>query len=79
MAHRLTDKIFSKGKRKFLIPKINGRFGFSVYIGMKEIFVGVALADVILEQLIRKRTVKIPKAETRTYGFDPFSSPDPEL
>jgi hypothetical protein len=60
-------------KKKFTIPKINGRVGFSFYIGMKEVFIGIAFADVILEQILRKRTVKLPKAETRTYGFDIFS------
>jgi len=73
MAHLLDTKPERTGKRKFTIPKINGRFGFSFYIGMKEVFIGIAFADVILEQLIKRRFVKIPKAETRTYGFDPFS------
>ena len=71
MAHFVSN-IEEKQKRKFQIPKINGKFGFSLYFGMKEVFIGVALADVILEQIIRKRTVRVPKAETRTYGFDPL-------
>jgi hypothetical protein len=73
MAHYVGDREDWTDKRKFTIPKINGRFGFSFYIGMKEVFVGIAFADVILEQIIKKRIVKIPKAETRTFGFDPLS------
>lgn len=74
MAHWVSNRDIRTGKRKFLLPKINGRVGVSFSIGTKEVFIGVAFADVVLEQLIKKRVVKIPKAETRTYGFDPFSS-----
>jgi hypothetical protein len=76
MAHYIhpSDQLTKRGSKRFSLPKINGRVGFSFYVGTKEIFIGIAIADVILEQIIKKRIVKIPKAETRTYGFDPFSS-----
>lgn len=76
MAHYVdgSERFNMEGVKRFSLPKINGRFGFSFYVGMKEVFIGIAVVDVILEQIIRKRTVKIPKAETRTYGFDVFSS-----
>ena len=74
MAHKLTNIQLKDRKRKFLLPKIDGKFGISFSLGGKEVFIGVAISDVILEQIIKKRVVKIPKADTRTYGFDPFSS-----
>ena len=75
MAHYVSNnsRLNKEGVRKFFLPKINGRVGVSFSFGMKEVFIGVAFADVILEQIIKKRMVKIPKAETRTYGFDVFS------
>ena len=78
MAHKLSEFPEKKRGRKFIIPKINGRIGVSFYIGMKEVFIGIVFADVILEQILRKRTIKVPKAETRTFGFDPFSSEEKE-
>jgi hypothetical protein len=75
MAHKLLPIIPQKdGKRKFSFPNISGRFGVSFFIGSKELFIGFMLSDVVLEQVTRRRVVKISKATTRTYGFDPFSS-----
>lgn len=71
MAHKLPFNIPTKSK--FRIPKIEGRVGFSFYIGLKEIFIGISLNDVITEKIIRKRFIKVSKAQTRTYGFDLFS------
>ena len=76
MSHYIPDLPQKKTKKKFIIPKINGRFGFSFYIGMKEFFIGIVTADVILEQIIKKRFVKVTPADTRTYSFDPLSQPE---
>jgi hypothetical protein len=76
MAHYIPN-LPEKVQRKFQIPKINGKFGFSFYVGMKEVFIGIAVADVILEQIIKKRFVKVQKADTRTYGFDPLGDEQP--
>lgn len=78
MAHKLQLEFPHKeGVRKFSLPNINGRVGVSFYIGMKEVFIGFIVSDVLIEQIIKRRMVKVQKAQTRTYGFDVFSS-EPE-
>ena len=78
MAHYLSNKETKNKKKTFPLPNINGRVGVSFYIGTKEVFIGVVVSNVILEELIRRRLVKTPKAHTRTYGFDVFSSEELE-
>jgi len=77
MAHKIPLEIPTKQKVKFKIPNINGRIGVSFYIGTKELFIGFIISDVLIEQIIKRRMVKVQKAQTRTYGFDVFSS-EPE-
>lgn len=73
MAHRIPVEIPKRtGKRRFSLPNLSGRFGFSFFIGTKEIFLGIMLSDVVLESVIRRRVVKISPSKVRTYGFDPL-------
>jgi hypothetical protein len=73
MAHKLLPITFNetRAKRNYTLPKINGKFGFAIMIGSKEIFVGIALNDVVEEKVIRKRFLNIKKGQVKTYGFDP--------
>lgn len=57
----------------FKMPNVSGRVGASFYFGTKELFFGIVFSDVITEQIIRKKIVKVPKADTKVLGFDPFS------
>ena len=73
MAHKLLSDIPTKGRvRKFSLPDFSGRFGFSLFFGSKELFIGFMLSDVTLEKIIRRRVVKISPAKVRAFGFDPL-------
>jgi hypothetical protein len=75
MANKLIEEpLLETRKRKqyrIKLPKIEGKFGFSLYIGNKEIFIGLAVADVVTEQVVRKRLVKAPKSGIKVIRFDP--------
>lgn len=74
MAHKIPLDIPIKGRKlRFSLPNFSGRFGFSFFLGSKELFIGLMLSDVILEKIIRRRVVKISPAKVRTYGFDPLA------
>ena len=73
MAHKILPEIPTKGRvRKISLPHINGRFGFSLFFGGYEVFLGFVVSDVEIEKIIKRRMVKISQAQTRTYGFDPL-------
>jgi len=73
MAHKVLLDSKPKGRvRKFSLPHINGRFGFSLFFGSYEIFLGFVVSDVLIEQIIKKRVAKISQGTARTFGFDPL-------
>ena len=57
---------------KIKMPKIDGRFGLSLYIGSKEIFIGIAVTKVIEEQIIKKTILPIQQGEARVFPFEPL-------
>ena len=73
MAHRmLLDELPVKKQRKYTLPSFGGKFGLAIFIGSKEYFVGIAINDVILEQVVKRRFVKTPKTGVKTFRFDPL-------
>ena len=76
MAHLIPISTERTNKKPMKLPKVEGRIGFSFYIGVKEIFLGVAINDVITERIVRKKFIKTTKATTRTFGFDTFANQD---
>lgn len=75
MAHLIIPEIPTKGRvRRFSLPHINGRFGFSLFFGSYEVFLGVVVSDVEIEKIIKRRVAKISQGTARTYGFDPLAS-----
>ena len=73
MAHKIPLDIPTKGRvRKFSLPHINGRFGFSLFFGSYEVFLGVVVSDVEIEKIIKRRVAKINQGTARTFGFDPL-------
>lgn len=56
------------------MPQFSGRFGFSFFVGKKEIFLGGMMSDVVLESVVRRRVVKTQKAVVRSFGFDPLEA-----
>jgi len=74
MAHELPLMLpEKKQKKRFSFPTFNGRIGITFSVGTKEVFIGIVTSDVIMEQIIKRKVVRT-KAQTRTYGFDVFSS-----
>jgi hypothetical protein len=72
MAHKLIDYPLkeSKKKERFKLPDIGGRFGFALYVGSKEIFIGISVSNVEQEVIIKKRFVKTTKAKVQVLHFD---------
>lgn len=74
MAHRLleSDLPVKQKKRTWIsyIPKMEGRFGLSLYFGGKEYFLGLSVNDTVKEQVIRKRSVVVPKGEAKVLSMD---------
>ena len=71
MAHKLQIKEeFTKKGKKYTLPNIEGRFGFSINIGDKEIFFGVQLTDVVIEKIVRRRMLRTPRGRAKTFDID---------
>lgn len=73
MAHRLYNvpdekKAFKRFRIK--MPALTGKLGISAFVGHYEIFFGIAVGRVEMEQVVRKRLVKAPKRGVRVYRFD---------
>lgn len=63
MAHEIPDINWDdveklRKVRKVTLPDIQGKFGISISVGRKEIFIGVAIAKIELETVIRKKKMK---------------------
>lgn len=74
MAHKLLpiiDNKQPKKSKKITLPNFQGKFGVGVMIGTKEIFFGVTLTDILIEQVVRRKMVKTPKSKTRVLNFNP--------
>lgn len=76
MAHKLLDIDMPLKQPKIKrfhvkMPSMTGKFGFSLFIGKKEVFIGVSVGEVEIEQIVRKRLVKLPKkASVKVFRFD---------
>lgn len=78
MAYRVDEIPEEKEKfsiRRYLkwkLPPITGKFGLSLMLGRKEIFVGVAVADVEIEKIVKRKKVSVmapKKAKVTTWQF----------
>jgi hypothetical protein len=60
MAYRIIPDLPEKKEKRFHIkaPDISGKFGFSINLGKKEIFLGLAIATIEMESITRKRKRK---------------------
>jgi hypothetical protein len=71
MAHKLTeDEQVVIKKTKYNLPNIEGKFGFSLFIGSKELFIGIQISEVLIERVVRKKLVKLNKGKVKTFSFD---------
>lgn len=76
MAHKLTEEVETIGNKKvkrFKVPEINGKFGVALFLGGKEVFIGVAVSSVEIEHVIKRRLLQSPKAGVKTFNFDPLT------
>lgn len=76
MAHRLLESelpetTVKKTRFRLKWPSLEGKYGLSLFVGGKEIFLGIALADVIKEEVVRKRYVKPQKGKVKVFSFTP--------
>lgn len=56
---------------KVRLPSMTGKFGLALFIGKKEVFIGVAVNEVEIEQVVRKRFIKAPsKGKVNVFNFD---------
>ena len=75
MAHKLLEEsVVEKPKKRKIyrlkLPKITGKFGVSLFTGTREVFIGIAVGEVEIERIIRKRFVKPQKGTVKVFRFD---------
>lgn len=60
MVYKIIPDFPEKTQKRFHIkaPDITGKFGLSINLGKKEIFLGIAVADIQTEIVVRKRKQK---------------------
>jgi hypothetical protein len=74
MAHRLyklpeENKAFKRFKIN--LPPLTGKLGISAFVGHYEVFFGISVGRVEMEQIVRKRLVKVPKRGVKVFRFEP--------
>lgn len=69
MAHLIepTPAPTTRKTYKFKFPSLSGKFGLSFFIGKKEVFIGVAIAEVELETVVRKTRKKVLQPSKSTF------------
>jgi hypothetical protein len=77
MAHKLLEEELNETPKttpvwkKFLPRNLGGKIGISLYLFRKEIFLGIAIADVEMERVVRKRFLPVnQKASVKVFRFD---------
>lgn len=75
MAHKLLTDGVNEQKRtkkrfKISIPSMMGKFGLSLFVGQREVFIGLMVGQVEIERIIRKRLIKAPKASVKVFRWD---------
>ena len=78
MAHRLLEEEIIEPKihwvkqwiAKIPKPNLEGKIGISLYLGKKEVFIGISVGDVEMEKIIRRRKVAVPKGKVKVFRFD---------
>ena len=73
MAHKLLPfETIVKKETRLKLPNIQGKFGLSIFIGGRELFLGLSINEVVMEQVIRRKFIKTPKGTAKTFNFDPL-------
>lgn len=63
MAHEVLPDEQPKTEKRFNFktPDLTGKFGLSLNIGKKEFFIGIAIANIDIETVVRRKKQKILK------------------
>ncbi len=63
MAHEIAPDQPNKSQKRYNIqmPDLTGKFGLSLCFGNKEIFIGVAVAKIEMETVVKRRKLKVLK------------------
>ena len=74
MAHRLLEEPIIETRKKtrtlLKLPAFEGKFGIALFIGGKEVFLGVAVADVQKEEVVKRRYIKPHQGTVRVFRMD---------
>ena len=55
---------------RITLPRGTAKLGFSLYLGKKEFFLGITVGDVVEEQIIKKRSLKLPDSGVKVLTLD---------
>lgn len=68
MAHEVLYDLPIKKEKHYNVkmPNLEGKFGISLCIAKKEFFLGIAIANIEMETIVRKKKVKLFKAKSRS-------------
>lgn len=72
MAHKILPEVIeaTPKKEKLNLGQFQGKFGISIFLWMKEIFVGISISEVEIERVVKKKMVKNVKGKVRVLQFD---------
>lgn len=54
-----TPEVKKKKQYQITLPNVTGKFGFSICIGKKELFIGIAVADIEVETVVKRKKKKV--------------------
>lgn len=74
MAHLLVPELVDKPKKKkrftFRKPQLTGKYGISLMLGKYEVFIGIGVAEILVERIVRKKKMKVFPKNTKVRYLD---------
>lgn len=75
MAYLIQNETGEKQKKvSFKFPPLSGKFGFSFELGTKQFFLGLAVADIEIETVVKRKKYKIFKNQPSKSRFINFGN-----
>jgi hypothetical protein len=76
MAH-LVSTLSEENPGNSLLQRIkknipSGKLGISFFVGFKEIFLGIQINNVMIEETVRRQYIPLNKADVKVFKFDPM-------
>lgn len=67
MAHLIQQEAPKPKKQfKFKMPSLAGKFGFSLEFFSKQVFIGIAIAEIEVESVVKQKRYKVFKSRTKS-------------